>query len=84
MLCLVFVDGAQLPDLCCFWTGTNQLPTRSTMLIAKFDDSGDILLPMAESCFLSLTLPVKHTTFPDFVKHMDLALKYGYKGFCFS
>jgi hypothetical protein len=31
-----------------------------------------------------LVLPVKHATFEDFTRNMDLALKYGLHGFTFS
>lgn len=81
---LHFIDGAQLVDLCCFWTASNILPPRSQKLHVTFDNVGNNVLPMAECCFFSLVLPVKHTNFEDFTKFMDKALKYGSSGFSFS
>ncbi len=78
------VDGAGLQDLLCFWTATNMLPPRSQMLIVSFDKEGSMVLPMAECCFLSLVLPVKHANFEDLTRNMDVALKYGMSGFTFS
>ena len=43
-----------------------------------------MVLPMAECCFLNLVLPVKHARFEDFIKNIDVALKYGMSGFAFS
>lgn len=60
------------------------LPRRKQIMSVQFDKSGEMALPMAESCFSNLTIPVKHTLFQDFTKNMDLALKYGSKSFCFS
>ena len=81
---LCFVDGAMLTDLCCFWTGSNMLPPRSGKLNVFFDKASPNLMPMAESCFCNLTLPVVHLSFDQFWKQMDNALKYGSKGFTFS
>ena len=81
---LNFIVGAELADLCCFWTGSKMLPPRSDSLYVAFDNVGNIVLPMAECCFFSLVLPVKHTSFEDFKKFMDSSLKYGSSGFCFS
>ena len=50
--------------------------------LVKFDSQ--IELPVVEVCFLTLTLPSKHKAFEDFAKHMDIALKFGSKGFTFS
>lgn len=69
-------------DLCSFWTGANILPTRSTDLLVKFDDSID--LPLAETCFLSITIPTKHQSFEVFKRFFDIAVKYGSKGFSFT
>jgi hypothetical protein len=83
-VCLLFTDGAELVDLCCFWSASNMLPARSQMLFLSFDKDGSMPLPMAESCFFSLVLPVIHADFQEFTKFMDMALKYGSKGFCFT
>jgi len=77
----IFSDGADLVDLCSFWTGTNMLPKRDTMLV-KFDAS--IELPISETCFLSITIPTKHKSFEDFQKYFDIAVKYGAQGFSFT
>ena len=68
-----------LTDMCCFWTAMNTLPPRSCTLQVKFDD-GDNTLPTAETCFSSITLPTVHTSYDDFRKHMDTALRYGSLG----
>jgi hypothetical protein len=80
-LFVCFLEGANLTDLCCFWTAVNVLPTGKDMLV-KFDS--EIELPVVETCFMSMTLPLKYKVFEDFAKHMDIALKYGSKGFTFS
>ena len=41
-------------------------------------------LPMAESCFFNIVLPIVHSEFEQFKKKMDVALKYGSKGFWFA
>jgi hypothetical protein len=76
--------GADLRDLCCFWTGWNVLPPRSEKLNVMFDKTSQLELPMAECCFNNLTLPVVHNTLEQFVKKMDIALKHGSKGFTFA
>ena len=82
----VHVDGAQMTDLCCFWTGSNTLPPRHQdikQLLLKFDD-GASDLPLSETCFLTMTIPSKYNTYDEFKKHMDIALKYGSSRFSFS
>ena len=79
-----FIDGVELADLCSFWTGSNMLPVRSQMLHVSFDSDGDMELPMAESCFFSIVLPVKHATFDAFSRCLDIALGFGSSGFCFT
>jgi hypothetical protein len=71
-------------DLCCFWTGINMLPTSTggEKMLVKFDS--EISLPIVETCFLTITLPSKYESFEEFAKYMDIALKYGSKGFSFS
>lgn len=79
---LLFSDGPNLVDLCSFWTGTNTLPSGITEMLIKFDDN--IELPIAETCFLSMTIPTKHHTFEEFCKYFDIAVKYGGQGFSFA
>ena len=78
--------GAQMTDLCCFWTGSNTLPPRHQdikQLLLKFDN-GASDLPLSETYFLTMTIPSKYNTYHEFKKHMDIALKYGSSGFSFS
>lgn len=81
---LLISDGPYLSDLCCFWTGFDLLPSRSERLNVMFNTSSDMELPMAESCFFNIVLPIVHSEFEQFKKKMDVALKYGSKGFCFA
>lgn len=68
-------------ELCSFWTGINKLPssTNDESMLVKFDASID--LPIVETCFNSMTIPSKFDKFKDFAKMMDIAIKYGSKGF---
>lgn len=52
-------------------------------MLVKFDGGANDL-PLAETCFLSITIPAKHETYNAFKRSMDIALKYGSKGFSFS
>lgn len=74
-------DGAGLIDLWSFWTGTNILPARDVLLV-KFDANTDF--PIAETCFLSHTIPTNYHCFEEFTKYCDMALKYGALGFSFT
>lgn len=78
----IFSDGAELVDLCRFWTGSNTLPERSSQMQVKFDEN--IELPIAETCFLSMTIPTKHQSFEEFQKFFDIAVKHGGQGFSFT
>ena len=69
-----------MTDLCCFWTACNCLPPRSSSLQVKFQDQGGNLLPLAETCFCSLSLPTAHKSYEDFSKYMNIALNYGSMG----
>ena len=70
-------------DLCCFWAAVNILPlSAGKEFLVKFDSS--IELPVVEVCFMTMTLPSKYKAFEDFAKQMDIAIKFGSKGFTFS
>lgn len=81
----VNLTGVGLVDLCCFWMGGNSLPVGLTNenIVVKFD-GGAKELPMSETCFLSIILPTQHKEYQTFKNKMDVALKYGSKGFSFS
>lgn len=49
----------------------------------KFD-GGSNSLPLSETCFQSVILPTKYREYADFKKNMDIALRYGLKGFTFT
>jgi len=49
----------------------------------KFDN-GEVTLPMAQTCFLALTIPTIHEEYLPFKRAFDTALKYGAKGFSFT
>ncbi|XP_078364127.1 uncharacterized protein LOC144648453 [Oculina patagonica] len=74
-------DGYQMVTLVHFWTGADTLPKDS--LRVKFDDGSNVL-PLAETCFRTIVLPTKHTNYDDFKKNMDIALKFGSRGFSFA
>ena len=76
---LIFLGKPSLTDLSCFWTASNQLPSRGGTIQVKFND-GDSKLPLAETCFSIITLPTVHKSFEDFCKSMDTALLYGSMG----
>ena len=78
-----FQDGAQMLDLISFWTGGSTLQSGIDSLLVKFD-GGANLLPLSETCFRTIVLPTKHTTYDDFKKHMDIACKFGSTGFSFT
>ncbi|CAB4031643.1 G2 M phase-specific E3 ubiquitin- ligase-like [Paramuricea clavata] len=81
LACLSKYEPGQLSltDLCCFWTATNTLPPRSSTLLVKFNDDQSEL-PTAETCFNSLTLPTIHTSYDNFRRSMDTALRNGSMG----
>ena len=68
----------------CFWTGANYFSsTQEGSLQVKFD-GGSNSLPLSETCFQSVILPTKYREYADFKKNMDIALRYGLKGFTFT
>ncbi|XP_031573313.1 uncharacterized protein LOC116307286 isoform X2 [Actinia tenebrosa] len=77
----IIKDGAKLVDLVCFWTAGG-LQVSNGQLLVKFD-GGANNLPLSETCFKSIILPTKHEEYSSFKKNMDIALKYGSKGFSF-
>ena len=42
--------------------------------MVKFQDRGENLLPFAETCVCSLSLPTAHKSYEDFSKYMSIAL----------
>lgn len=70
-------------DLLSFWTGATTIPTGKDSLLVKFD-AGSNTLPLAETCFRTIVLPTEHTTYDEFRKNIDIALKFGSKGFSFT
>ena len=73
-----------MEDLISFWTGARNLPTgKDSALLVKFDDGSNIL-PLAETCFKTIILPIKHICYEDFQKNMNIALNFGAKGFSFT
>ncbi len=42
------------------------------------------MLPLSQTCFKTIVLPTKNSDYEDFKKNMDIALKYGSKGFSFT
>jgi hypothetical protein len=71
-----------LVDLVSFWTAGTSLGYNNELLLAKFD--AECKLPMAETCFMGITIPTRYQKYEDFRKYMDIALMYGGKGFEFS
>ncbi|CAB4007014.1 E3 ubiquitin- ligase UPL2-like [Paramuricea clavata] len=76
-------DGAGLVDLIHFWTACNCLQHKARSLLVKFDGN-NIVLPLSETCFKTIVLPTKHSSFESFKNSMDMALKFGAHGFVFN
>lgn len=69
-------------DLLSFWTGGNRVTGKNGKLLVKFDD-GVNDLPLSETCFGSIILPTKHSDYQSFKQNMDIAMKFGSRGFSF-
>ena len=78
-----FLDNVQMTDLMSFWSGAPALALSDGDLQAKFD-GGAHDLPLSETCFRTIILPTKHTSYEKFKVNMDIALKFGSKGFSFT
>ena len=78
----IALDEVQLKDLCMYWTGSTNLPPRDECLKVRIEQE-PMTLPMAETCFRTLIMPV-YTTYADFVISMDIVLKHGSKGYSFT
>ena len=52
--------------------------------MARFSDDANSKSPMAETCFMSLIVPVGHSTYESFRNSMDIAVQYGSHGFSFA
>lgn len=70
-------------DLVNFWTAGNTINQSKDKLLVKFDE-GTNSMPLSETCFNTIVLPTKNKEYEDFKKNMDIALKYGSKGFSFT
>ena len=70
--------SSTLQDLISFWTGKNNYQSKDGQLLVKFD-TGENKLPLSETCFKSLILPITHTEY----LNLNIALNYGAKGFAF-
>ena len=86
MVMLYFVvsehAGALIPDLLSFWTSSQKMPAAHEGLVLLFPNSkGNFPFPVANTCFRQLTIPIQYETYADFATKMDIALKYGSKGF---
>ena len=82
---LLFVsehEGAIIQDLLSFWTSSPKMPTAHDGLTLHFaDNAGTFLFPASNTCFRQLTIPVQWRSYADFAAKMDVALKFGSKGF---
>lgn len=76
-------DGARLVDLVCFWTAGTTIPCNAEPFMVKFD-GGANSLPLSETCFKTIILPTRHADYQSFKKNIDIALKFGSRGFCFN
>ena len=74
----VFLDNS-LKNLASFWTGMDVLPL-SEKLVMRFA-TDERSMPFSNTCFNTLPLPVIYSDYNQFKDKMDVALKYGYKGF---
>ena len=72
-----------MTDLLSFWSGAPVLALSDGDLQAKFD-GGAHDLPLSETCYGTIILPTKHASYEKFKVNMDIALKFGSKGFSFS
>lgn len=82
---LLFVSehrGAIIQDLLSFWTSSPKIPAAHEGLTLHFaDNAGTFPFPVANTCFRQLTIPVQYKSYADFAAKMDVALKFGSKGF---
>lgn len=80
---ITFIENLDLNSLCQFWSGIPHLPPRQEKLEVILQTS-DNQWPTVETCFLTLYLPLHHTSYSDFKKMMDTVLKFGSKGYVFA
>lgn len=74
--------GALVSDLLSFWTSYQKIAAAHQGLTLLFpDNKANFPLPVANTCFNQLTIPTQYESFADFATKMDIALKYGSKGF---
>lgn len=75
-------EDEKLGDLLQFWTGWPSLPLMSEKLPVTFlpkETSKE--LPVADTCFKTLSVPTIHNHYDAFQSKMDVAVKYGKVGF---
>jgi hypothetical protein len=71
-----------LSDLLWFWTASQGMPGINDEILLVFPSEAEsFALPIANTCFNQLTIPTRYDTYKEFVTKMDVALKYGAKGF---
>ena len=73
-------DNVQMADLLSFWSGAPVLTLSDGDLKAKFD-GGAHDFPLSKTCFRTILPPTKHAPYEKFKVNMDIALKFGSKGF---
>lgn len=59
------------------------MPAAHEGLTLHFADNagGTFPFPVPNTCFQQLTIPVQYKSYADFAEKMDVALKFGSKGF---
>ena len=72
-------DAPGLAEFCQFVSGTPVPPQQPIRVRFSTDDNQT--LPVAETCFMWLVLPVTSSCFQEFKKNMDIALKFEATGF---
>ncbi|XP_015779491.1 PREDICTED: uncharacterized protein LOC107357370 isoform X1 [Acropora digitifera] len=72
-------DAPGLAEFCQFVSGTPVPPQQPIRVQFSTDDNQT--LPVAETCFMWLVLPVTSSCFQEFKKNIDIALKFEETGF---
>lgn len=72
-------DLPGLADFCQFISGAPRPPRQ--MIRVRFSTDDSQKLPVAETCFVWLVLPVANTSYLEFRQNMDIALKFEATGF---
>ena len=72
-------DLPGLADFCQFVSGAPIPPQQ--MIRVRFSSDESPKLPVTETCFVWLVLPVTNTSYMEFQRNMDIALKFEATGF---